>query len=167
MKYTWKDIVKVKGEIHAEEFEIDGEMDGDAYRIDDFMCSVARKYGVDTDDVETYMMDDIEFDATKLPFGAEDCGCYINGIAEWHIDNIEDIKTSSKLIKIKVNRKQIDEWLKSDYIPKENEIICYGGGLFKLGDGKTKFVDLPAVTMHYAFKEGYIYAGDKMIQIEL
>lgn len=85
-KYAWKDIVKVNGIISAEEFEISGEMDGeDIYQIDDFIESVAEKYGVDTDDVETYMMDDIKFNAKELPFGAEDCGCYINGIAEWLI----------------------------------------------------------------------------------
>ena len=43
------------------------------------MANEAEKYGVDTDDVETYMMDDIDFDARELPFGAESCGCYING----------------------------------------------------------------------------------------
>lgn len=85
-KYTWKDIVKVNGIISVEEFEISGEMDGeDIYQIDDFIESVAKKYSVDTDDVETYMMDNIEFDATELLFGAEDCGCYINGVAEWLI----------------------------------------------------------------------------------
>lgn len=82
--YTWKDIVKVNGIISAEEFEISGEMDDeDVYQIDDFYDSVAEKYGVDVGDIKTYMMDNIEFDAKYLPFGAEDCGCYINGRAEW------------------------------------------------------------------------------------
>jgi hypothetical protein len=83
-KYTWKDIVKVNGIISAEEFEISGEMDDeDIYQIDDFFESVAKKYGVDGGEIETYMMDDIEFNPEDLPFGAEDCGCYINGKAEW------------------------------------------------------------------------------------
>lgn len=83
-KYVWKDIVKVNGEILAEEFEISGEMDGtDTYIIDDFLKTVAKKHSVDVDDVETYMMDGIVFDPNVLPWGAEDCGCYIDGVAEW------------------------------------------------------------------------------------
>lgn len=82
--YVWKDIVKVNGEILAEEFEISGEMDDDDhYIIDDFLETVAKKHGVDVDDIETYMMDGIEFDPSVLPWGAEDCGCYINGVVEW------------------------------------------------------------------------------------
>ena len=85
-KYMWKDIVKVNGKIYPEEFEISGEMDDEnTYCIGDFLDAVSQKYGVDTDDVETYMMDDIEFNPKELPFGAEECGCYINGVAEWLI----------------------------------------------------------------------------------
>ena len=47
---------------------------------------MAKKHGVDVDDVKTYMMDDIEFDARELPYGAESCGCYINGVPEWVLD---------------------------------------------------------------------------------
>lgn len=83
-KYTWKDVVKVNGKISTEEFEISGVMDDeDVYQIDDFLEAVAQKYGVDVDDVETYMMDDIEFNPEELPYGTEACGCYINGVAEW------------------------------------------------------------------------------------
>lgn len=83
-KYTWKDVVKVNGKITAEEFEISGVMDDDdVCQIDDFLKAVAQKYGVDIDDVETYMMDDIDFNPSELPYGAEECGCYINGVAEW------------------------------------------------------------------------------------
>lgn len=83
-KYTWKDVVKVNGKITTEEFEISGEMDDeDTYQIDDFLVAVAQKYGVDVDDVETYMMDNIKFDPEELSYGAEECGCYINGVAEW------------------------------------------------------------------------------------
>lgn len=83
-KYTWKDVVKVNGKITIEEFEISGKMDDeDTYQIDDFLVAVAQKYRVDVDDVETYMMDDIDFNPENLPYGAEECGCYINGVAEW------------------------------------------------------------------------------------
>lgn len=90
-KYTWKDVVEIDGKFYAEEFEISGEMDNDnVYQIDDFINSVAKKYNVDSDDVKTYMTDNIEFNPKELTFGAEDCGCYINGIAEWMIpDRIE------------------------------------------------------------------------------
>ena len=81
--YTWKDIVKIHDEIYAEEFHISGKMDGENYDIGDFLSSVADKYDVDVDDVKTYMMDNIEFDPKGLPYGAEECGCYINGVAEW------------------------------------------------------------------------------------
>lgn len=53
------------------------------YQLDDFYEAVAKKYSVDVDDIKTYMMDDIEFDPRMLPWGAEDCGCYIDGVAEW------------------------------------------------------------------------------------
>ena len=88
-KYTWKDIVKINGITYAEEFEITGAVDFlyevgvYVYQIDEFLESVAEKYGVDVDEVETYMMDGIEFDPSTMPFGAEDCGCYIDGVAEW------------------------------------------------------------------------------------
>lgn len=86
-KYTWKDIVEINGKYYAEEFPISGEMDGDGddycYQIDDFLETVAKKYKVNVDDIKTYMMNNIEFDPTPLPFGAESCGCYIDGVAEW------------------------------------------------------------------------------------
>lgn len=86
-KYTWKDIVEVNGKFYAEEFEISGETDaaGTCYMIDDFIQAVADKYEVDYDDVKTYMLDDISFDPDKMRFGAEECGCYINDVAEWMI----------------------------------------------------------------------------------
>lgn len=83
-KYTWVDIVKINGQIYCEEFPISGKMDGpDTYCIGDFMKAVAEKHNCDTDDIQTYMLDNIEFDPSDLPFGAEACGCYIDGIAEW------------------------------------------------------------------------------------
>lgn len=87
--YTWKDIIKVNEKIYAEEFPISGETDndGNSYQIDDFLSSVAEKHGVTVDDIETYMMDAIEFDPKEVPYGAESCGCYINGTAEWLICN--------------------------------------------------------------------------------
>lgn len=84
--YTWKDIIKVNRTITAEEFPISGVMDSsDIYQIDDFINSVASKYGVDKDEIQTYMMDKIDFDGTLLPFGAVSCGCYINGLPEWRV----------------------------------------------------------------------------------
>ena len=85
-KYTWKDIVRINDKLYCEEFPISGEMDGpDTYCIGDFMKAVAEKHNCDTDDIETYMLDNIEFDPSGLPFGAEACGCYIDGVAEWLI----------------------------------------------------------------------------------
>lgn len=85
--FEWRDIVKVNGKCYAECFEISGDMDGpDAYQIDDFYSAIAHKYGVDVDDIETYVMDDIEFDPDAMPYGAESCGCYIDGIPEWYSD---------------------------------------------------------------------------------
>ena len=83
-EYVWKDIVRIKGKDTAEVFPISGIMDDDThYQIDDFLEAVADKYDVDTDDIETYMMDAIAFDPATVAFGAEDCGCYIDGVAEW------------------------------------------------------------------------------------
>lgn len=86
-KFIWKDIVNINGKISAEEFPISGEMELNetCYRIDDFLDAVAKKYQVDSDEIKTYMMDDIDFNPQNLPFGAEDCGCYINNIPEWMI----------------------------------------------------------------------------------
>ena len=85
--YTWKDIVEINGKHYAEEHIISGEMDNeDIYQIDSYLEAVADKHNVDVDDIKTYMMDDIEFNPKEMPYGAEDCGCYINGIAEWLID---------------------------------------------------------------------------------
>lgn len=84
-RYTWKDVVSINGKLSVEEFPISGEMDGEYYRIEDFLESVAEKYSVDIDDINTYTMDDIDFNPKELKIGAEDCGCYINGVAEWKI----------------------------------------------------------------------------------
>lgn len=79
--HIWADIVEINGEFHAEMFQISGEMDDEKYyRIDDFIDSVANKYGVDADDVKTYMMDGIDFDPSTLPFGAECCGHHLFSI---------------------------------------------------------------------------------------
>lgn len=85
-KYIWKDIVLVNGKVTSEEFEISGEMaDSASYYIDDFLEAVAAKYGVKPDEVKTYMHDGIEFDPASedIKFGEEDCGCYIDSVAEW------------------------------------------------------------------------------------
>lgn len=96
-KYTWKDIVRIDGKLYCEEFPISGEMDApDIYCIGDFMKAVAEKHNCDTDDIETYMlgMTDVlgmsvisgEIIGSGLEFGAEACGCYIDGVAEWLIE---------------------------------------------------------------------------------
>lgn len=78
--YVWYDIVEIKGKCYAEHFEISGKKDGDdIYQIDDFYAAVAVKHNVDIDDIKTYMMDGINFNVDEMPYGAESCGCYING----------------------------------------------------------------------------------------
>lgn len=86
-RYTWKDVVSINGKLLVEEFPISGEMDGEYYRIEDFLESVAEKYSVNIDDINTYTMDDVDFNPKELKIGAEDCGCYINGVAEWKIES--------------------------------------------------------------------------------
>lgn len=82
-KFIWKDIVEIRGEYHYEEFPISGLMDDElTYQIDDFLDSVGRKYNVYPGNIKTYMMDGIDFGPKKLSFGAESCGCYINGVPE-------------------------------------------------------------------------------------
>ena len=89
--YEWRDVVEINGKHYCECFEISGEMDGDdAYQLDGFLEAVAEKYGVDVDDVQTYMMENIDFDPAGLEFGAEDCGCYIDGQPEWCIDLFDE-----------------------------------------------------------------------------
>lgn len=92
-EYTWRDIVSVNGKITAEMFPVSGEMDDEFYRIDDFLEAVAKKYGVETDSVKTYMMDGIDFDPKELPFGAEACGCYKNGELQFMCETERAIQT--------------------------------------------------------------------------
>lgn len=90
IQYTWKDIVDIKGVVTAEEFPISGEieeLEGTVYKIDEFYDAVAEKYDVNKDDILTYMVDGIDFDPAGLPWGAEDCGCYIDGVPEWAINS--------------------------------------------------------------------------------
>lgn len=92
-EYVWYDIVSVNGKITAEMFPISGEMDEAYYQIDDFLEAVAKKYGVETDEVKTYMMDGIDFDPKELPFGAEACGCYKNGELQFLDETEQAIQT--------------------------------------------------------------------------
>lgn len=79
-EYTWKDIVKIGEEIYFVKAKISGEMDSpDIYRIDDFIETVAEKYGVDTDDVHLWTMEHFDIPVATVT----DCGCYINGVPEW------------------------------------------------------------------------------------
>lgn len=86
MKYIWHDVVIVNGVAHAEVFPISGKYDicdGNVYyQIDDFLNAVSKKYNVGIDDITTYMMDNADFDPKTVDFGAEDCGCYIDGILQ-------------------------------------------------------------------------------------
>lgn len=91
--YVWYDIVSVNGKITAEEFPISGEMDDEFYQIDDFLEAVAKKYGVGSDEVKTYMMDGIDFNPKELPFGAEACGCYKNGELQFLDETEQAIQT--------------------------------------------------------------------------
>lgn len=82
--YEWWDVVEINGKHYCEVFEISGEMDSDdVFQIDAFLQSVAWKYGVDVDDVKTYTMDDVQFNPEGMKFGAECCGCWIDGVPEW------------------------------------------------------------------------------------
>lgn len=91
IKYTWRDLVCINGEVFAEEHPISGKTDGEGeskyWDIDDFLDAVAAEHSCNTDDITTYMMDGENFapsvDMSKLKFGAESCGAYINGRAEW------------------------------------------------------------------------------------
>lgn len=85
--YEWWDVVEINGKHYCEVFEISGEMDDEmTFQIDDFLQSVAWKHGVDVDDIKTYRMDGIEFNPAGMKFGAECCGCWIDGVPEWCID---------------------------------------------------------------------------------
>lgn len=85
--HEWWDVVEINGKHYCEVFEISGKLDGpDNFQIDEFLQSVAWKHGVDVDDIKTYMMDNIEFNPEGMKFGAECCGCWIDGVPEWCID---------------------------------------------------------------------------------
>ena len=86
LHYEWRDVVRVNGKCYVEAFPISGKMDdADTYQIDDFLEAVSNKHNIKEDLIETYMMDGIDFDPKVLNFGAEDCGCYIDGVAEWKL----------------------------------------------------------------------------------
>ena len=78
-EFVWCDIVSIHGKVFAEKFPISGEMDDEHYQIDAFLDAVSKKYGIEPENVKTYMMDNIHFAPKELPFGAEACGCYKNG----------------------------------------------------------------------------------------
>ena len=99
-KFTWRDIVEINGKHYAEEFPISGLKDGESvYQIDDFLDAVGRKYNVEPEKIKTYMMDGIDFDPKELCFGAESCGCYINGVPEECYDQKGEVM---EMIEIKI-----------------------------------------------------------------
>ena len=95
-KVVWKDLVCINGEVFAEEHQIDNDVDIDPddkqpiFRLDRFFEAVAAKYNCNTDDIRLWTMEGESFaeDAnlpddfyqTQVPFGAESCGAYIDGI---------------------------------------------------------------------------------------
>lgn len=86
-KYTWKDIVRVHESgcfrYSMEQFPISGERDGEHhYKLDDFIKSVATKYGVSEEDVDCYLMDSFDFPQT-VGWDISTLGCYIFGVPEW------------------------------------------------------------------------------------
>lgn len=97
--YTWKDLVTSKNAVYALEFEISGDIDeledgNFYYQIDDFLKATAKKIRCNENDIKTYMMDgenftNINYDPQSLPFGAESCGAYINGISEFELVRME------------------------------------------------------------------------------
>lgn len=88
--YTWKDLICVNGQVYAEEFPVDCPNENEPANCDNFLEHVRKKYN--TDEFKTYTFDGEEFapsdyDKSKLPYGAEACGLYINGVAEWLIED--------------------------------------------------------------------------------
>lgn len=82
-KFTWKDIVEIRGELHYEEFPISGLMDDEnTYQIDEFLDAVGRKYNAYPDLIKTEMMDGLD----HIDVESYDLGCFINGIPEEEYD---------------------------------------------------------------------------------
>lgn len=130
--YEWRDVVEINGVHYAECFEISGEMDDDThYQIDDFLNAVARKHNVDVDDIATYMMDDIYFDAYEMPFGADGCGCFIDGepaeLADERFRKEHRVKVSELIKMLQANCKTGDEVVAfhSYEWDDDGENLCY------------------------------------------
>ena len=82
-KFTWKDIVEIRGEYHYEEFPISGLMDDEnIYQIDEFLDAVGRKYNAYPDLIKTEMMDGFN----HVDVEAYELGCFINGEPEENYD---------------------------------------------------------------------------------
>lgn len=85
--YIWVDIVKVGDIVAPAIHSISGLKDDDMhYQIDDFIEAVAKEYNVDTDQIKTYMMDNIDFDPSSVSIDVAQCGCYIDGVPEWLVE---------------------------------------------------------------------------------
>ena len=91
-KYVWKDIVGTEKseKRYALSFPISGKIDvvdcTEYYQLDDFYKEAAKQLGVDSSEILTYTMDGIDFDPRTLPWGIQSCGCYIDGVPEWCIE---------------------------------------------------------------------------------
>lgn len=85
--YTWKDIINIHGNIHAEEFPVTKKTDEDeTQQINEFLTAIAAKYDVNINEIKTYKLHDINFEAKYLPFGAESCGYNIDSMPEWYYE---------------------------------------------------------------------------------
>lgn len=84
-QHTWKDIIKIKHNIIAEEVPVTKPTSSDRTpQFNEFMKAVAEKYHVNQSEIKTYTKDDINFNAQFLPFGADSCGYNIDGQPEWY-----------------------------------------------------------------------------------
>lgn len=96
MTYTWKDIVRFtrNGQTMycCDEFPISGKKSDNKYIINDFIKAVSEKYNIESQTIETYMMNrfDVSPVIDSLSFSPCDCGCYLNGIAEWEFPIASD-----------------------------------------------------------------------------
>lgn len=100
LKYTWKDLVYIQGQgVFSEEHSISGEHDDFSYEIDDFIEASALLHRCSEKDIKLWSIDGDDFapsnvDTSMLPYGAESCGLYVNGIPEWHIEaDLLDLST--------------------------------------------------------------------------
>lgn len=83
---TWRDIVKINGNIFGFEAEIDPTPDKNGlYDCDKFFEKLAETHDVSVDDIETLLFDDIDIskeDIERIKYGIEDCGVVIDNVVQ-------------------------------------------------------------------------------------